>query len=269
MIECFIEAAVLGGKKIMDIYEGDMGVALKKDGTPVTIADQAAEEVILSHLQANLPPIPVVAEEASSAGNIPDTSERFILVDPLDGTREFIKRNGEFTVNIALIENGTPTAGVIYAPALGELFWGEAGKGAYKATVEDGVIGAPQEISCRKTMTAPKVLGSRSHMSEETLELVNRCSGAELIAAGSSLKFCRLAEGVADFYPRVGPTMEWDTAAGHAILLAAGGTVIVEGGEPLTYGKCEEGDRSAYANPSFVAVADEEIISRYGLSSNW
>lgn len=269
MIEGFKLAALEAGRRILAIYEDDFQSETKGDGSPVTIADQEAEEIILKHLSGLCADVPVIAEEAMAAGIMPEIGLRFILVDPLDGTREFISRNGEFTVNIALIEDGVPVKGVIYAPVTGELFWGEVGQGAYRAVVNDLELGDVIEINCSVFSDELRVLASRSHRSERTEALLAKLENSSTVAAGSSLKFCRLAEGKADFYPRLEPTMEWDTAAGQAILCAAGGAVVVEGGAPLIYGKLETPQDKPFANPCFLAVADEKIISHYGLRSGW
>ncbi|MGH0003076.1 3'(2'),5'-bisphosphate nucleotidase CysQ [Pseudovibrio ascidiaceicola] len=269
MIEGFKLAALEAGQRILGIYEEGFQSETKGDGSPVTIADQQAEEIILRHLSILCPDVPVIAEEATAAGVMPEIGSRFILVDPLDGTKEFINRNGEFTVNIALIENGKPTKGVIYAPATRELFWGEDNKGAFRADVRGLEWGEETQMVCKVVSDELLVLASRSHRCEKTNALISKLDNSSIIAAGSSLKFCRLAEGNADFYPRMGPTMEWDTAAGQAILCAAGGTVVVEGGEPLEYGKLKTPQGKPFANPCFLAVADEKIISHYGLRSGW
>lgn len=269
MIEGFKLAALEAGQRILGIYEEGFQSETKGDGSPVTIADQQAEEIILNHLSALCPDVPVIAEEAMAAGIMPEIGSRFILVDPLDGTREFISRNGEFTVNIALIENGIPTKGVINAPVTGELFWGDVGQGAYRAEVKGLELGDAVEMGCSAFAEELRVLASRSHRSERTNALLEKLENSSIVAAGSSLKFCRLAEGKADFYPRMEPTMEWDTAAGQAILCAAGGAVIIEGGAPLAYGKLKTPQGKPFANPCFLAVADEKIISHYGLRTGW
>ncbi|UDF03405.1 3'(2'),5'-bisphosphate nucleotidase CysQ [Asticcacaulis sp. AND118] len=251
--------ALKAGAKIMDIYEAGFSVDSKSDASPVTEADGAAEEIILAELAKLSPDIPVVAEEAVSKGDIPDTDAVFYLVDPLDGTREFISRNGEFTVNIALIENGVPVAGVVYAPALGEMFWGGRDKGAFRAPVTNGVIGTQEAISVREAPAALTAIGSRSHGSAETEDWLKQYTVGDFIAAGSSLKFCRVAEGAADLYPRHGRTMEWDTAAGDAVLRAAGGLVTTLDGQPLSYGKRGRTDETDFANPYFVAYGDRKL----------
>jgi 3'(2'), 5'-bisphosphate nucleotidase len=234
------------GAVIMSIYATDFAVRGKTDASPVTEADEKAEAVILPALAALTPDVPVVAEEAVAAGNIPQVSNRFWLVDPLDGTKEFISRNGEFTVNIALIENGRPVLGVVFAPALERLFAGVVGQGAYVVD-RDG----QRSIRCRAVPEQGlTVVASRSHGDAAALDafLAGR-KVAQLANAGSSLKLCLVAAGEADLYPRLGRTMEWDIAAGHAVLAAAGGKIDTVAGAPLGYGK------PGFDNPHFVASA--------------
>lgn len=247
--------ALRGGDEIMTIYGSNVTAREKADLSPVTEADEAAERVILRDLATYDPEVPIVSEEAASAGHIPKTGGLFYLVDPLDGTKEFLTRNGEFTVNIGLIRDGHPIAGVVYAPAKGEIFVGEVGRGAWSAAVAREAEAATLAWLPIRTRTAtsaePVVVASRSHMDAKTENWLKQRGPHSLKSAGSSLKFCLLAKGEADYYPRFGRTMEWDTAAGHAVLAAAGGAVFTEGGEPLTYGKASAG----YANPGFVATA--------------
>jgi 3'(2'),5'-bisphosphate nucleotidase len=239
----------------MTIYGSNVTAREKADLSPVTEADEAAERLILRDLAATEPDIPIVSEEAASAGHIPQTASLFFLVDPLDGTKEFLTRNGEFTVNIGLIRDGNPVAGVVYAPAKGEIFVGEVGHGAWSARVsgeaKPGALDWCAIHTRAATSADPVVVASRSHMDAKTEAWLKAQGRHRLKSAGSSLKFCLLAKGEADFYPRFGRTMEWDTAAGHAVLAAAGGSVATETGEPLTYGKVAAG----YANPGFVATA--------------
>jgi len=233
------------GQVIMDIYATDFDVTKKGDESPVTQADQKAETVILAGLAKIAPGIPVVAEEAVSVGNIPDVSDRFFLVDPLDGTKEFISRNGEFTVNIALIEHGKPVLGLVYAPAIGRMFTGAVGAGAW---VEDK--DGKREIRCRAVPAdGLTVVASRSHGDETALDaFLGGRKVASRTNAGSSLKLCLVAAGEADLYPRLGRTMEWDIAAGDAVLRAAGGRVtVVADGADLRYGK------PGFDNPHFAA----------------
>jgi len=259
------------GALILQVYATDFAVLGKADASPVTEADELAERCIVAGLQALAPGVPIVAEEAASRGESPAAAARFWLVDPLDGTREFIARNGEFTVNIALVEGGRPVLGVVLAPALPQgpvLYLGVAGQGAWRAAWAPRAPGdawgfapafppgqgAPwQPIHARAAPPAGiTVVGSRSHGDDQAMQtfLASR-SGSPPVAdrrgIGSSLKFCLLAEGQADLYPRLGRTMEWDTAAGHAVLQAAGGRVLTLQAEPLSYGK------PGFENPHFVA----------------
>lgn len=246
------------GAEIMRVYAGDIAVITKGDASPVTEADERAERIILENLKFIAPDIPVVAEEEAAAGRLPEIGNKFFLVDPLDGTKEFISKNGEFTVNIALIEDGVPVYGAVYAPALDRLFWGGGGE-AFAADVKDGAIVNVQPIRVRAAPDAGlSAIGSRSHGGDATQEYLKDFTVAEFIAAGSSLKFCRLAEGAADIYPRMGRTMEWDTAAGDAILRAAGGRVETLDGKLLAYGKRIQDD-APFANPHFVAFGDPTI----------
>jgi 3'(2'), 5'-bisphosphate nucleotidase len=244
LLPAVIGIARRAGAAIMAIYAEDFAVRQKDDASPVTAADEAAEAIILPALQALTPDIPVVSEEAASAGHVPEIGRRFWLVDPLDGTREFIKRNGEFTVNIALIEDGRPVLGVVFAPALERLYAGIVGAGAH---IEDAA--GTRTIACRNPPPEGlTVVSSRSHGDPATLDafLADYKVAAES-TAGSSLKFCLVAAGAADLYPRFGRTMEWDTAAGHAVLAAAGGRVTTLDGIDLGYGK------PGLDNPHFVA----------------
>ena len=238
------EIAHRAGREILAVYGSDFAVLDKADGSPVTEADTRAEQVILNGLASCAPGDAVVAEESVSAGNVPGLDGRpFFLVDPLDGTREFVGRTDEFTVNIALVENGVPTAGVVHVPALDETYW-TAGDGTAWRSRRGG---AAERIACRRPGRRLVAIASRSHRSAETDAWLERFDIAEVMSAGSSLKFCRIAEGVADLYPRLGRTMEWDIAAGHAIVNAAGGSVESIDGEPLVYGK------PGFENPHIVA----------------
>ncbi|MFQ5534881.1 MAG: 3'(2'),5'-bisphosphate nucleotidase CysQ [Sphingomonadales bacterium] len=251
------DIALAAGAVILDIYNNDVTVRTKDDRSPVTNADEAAEKLILARLSVLTPDIPVIAEERVARDGAPETvGDRFWLVDPLDGTREFISRNGEFTVNIALIEDGTPTLGVVFAPARGRLFWGTPDGAWVRETDDAGAWGAARPISVRPSPAdGLTVVASRSHRDAKTDEYLERFDVKELISAGSSLKFCLVAAGEADLYPRLGRTMEWDTGAGHAVLLAAGGTVVTLDGQPLKYGKAP-----VYDNPFFVAHSSWPIL---------
>jgi 3'(2'), 5'-bisphosphate nucleotidase len=246
LLDRVIPIARAAGALVMEVYATDFEVAAKRDATPVTGADRRAEALIEAALARIAPRWPIVSEEAACAGRVPEVGERFWLVDPLDGTREFIARNGEFTVNVALVERGAPLLGVVLAPALGRLFAAVAGVGAF---AED----AAQRRTALKSRRVPEagltVVSSRSHGDREALAAF--LSGrlvAEERTVGSSLKLCLVAGGEADLYPRFGATMEWDTAAGHAILCAAGGRIAALNGAELRYGK------RGFVNPPFVAT---------------
>jgi len=249
----FADICSQAGVRIMDIYQTDFETNTKLDKSPVTEADEVAEEVILKALEQDFPGIPVLAEESFSAGFRPDTTGEFLLVDPIDGTREFISRNGEFTVNIALIEKARPVAGCVYAPARHQTFYGA--RSAWTAPVAAGKSVqdcSPTRIQTRPVPVAgPTAVMSRSHVDADTLEFAERhgVSPENRVSAGSSLKFCLIASGQADLYPRFGPTMEWDTGAGHAVLNAAGGRVTRPDGGEFLYGKKAAG----YFNGPFVA----------------
>jgi 3'(2'), 5'-bisphosphate nucleotidase len=229
-------------------YFGTTDATTKADGSPVTAADQAAEDILLPHLRAVTPDIPVVSEEEASKGLTPEvTGRRFWLVDPLDGTKEFLSGNGEFTVNVALIEDGAPILGVVVVPVRHEVY---AGAGPRTATLTDA--GGERLITVRTPPPAGlTVVGSRSHGDAAAMDafLAGR-RVAEFRPAGSSLKLCLIAKGEADLYPRLGTTMEWDIAAGHAVLAAAGGRVETLDGQPFTYGKPD------YRNPHFAAFGN-------------
>jgi 3'(2'), 5'-bisphosphate nucleotidase len=252
LLSGLLQIAQRAGEAIMSIYATDAKARLKDDATPVTEADIMAENIILAGLGKLAPGVPVVSEESVAAGYVPALQDRFFLVDPLDGTREFLSRNGEFTVNIALIDKTMPVLGVVFAPALPRLFWAERDIGAFETAATSppgGVLDARRLAAAPVPARKLRVVASRSHRDPLTEDWIRNCDAGRLVFAGSSLKFCVIAAGEADVYPRFGRTMEWDTAAGHAVLLAAGGKVLTEGETPLTYGKLEDG----FANPSFIA----------------
>ncbi len=248
-------AAEHAGKAILAYYAEAEEILVKEkdDKSPVTEADLAAEASILAFLAKLSPDLPVVSEEQASEGKLPTVGERFWLVDPLDGTKEFLQRNGEFTVNIALIEAGRPIAGVVHAPAMAMTWAGvvsAAGNGAEPGRALFSQTDQPSmDIRVRDVPAAGiTVVASRRHGSGEALDaLLAKYSVADRVTAGSSIKFCLVASGRADLYPRFGRTMEWDTAAGHAVLAAAGGRVETVEGAPLTYGK------PGFENPFFIA----------------
>jgi 3'(2'), 5'-bisphosphate nucleotidase len=247
LLDAVIDLARAAGEAVLEVYGSGSTVQTKADGSPVTEADHRSQAVITSGLARLTPEVPIVAEESELPGDEVVATGRFWLVDPLDGTKEFISRNGEFTVNIALIEAGVPILGVVLAPALGRLF--AAGSGT--AIVEDGA--GRRQVAARTTPAEGATLvSSRSHGDADALaEFTAGRTIATSIAAGSSLKFCLVAAGEADLYPRLGRTMEWDTAAGDAVLRAAGGRVLDLQGRDLRYGK------PGFENPHFVAVGRE------------
>ncbi len=254
-IRLLAELAIEAGREIMHVYDNIQNVRNKPDLSPVTDADVRAERVILDGLHKHRPMTPVVAEESMSQQRAPKLANEFFLVDPLDGTREFIAHNGEFTVNIARISGDQPVEGVIYAPALHKLWWGKTGLGAGFSEFESGISVAEinwQPCRVRKQPIGERVaIASRSHRDEKTEEFLAANQLSQVTSIGSSLKFCMIAQGMADIYPRFGRTMEWDTAAGHAILSAAGGQVNGLDGKSLVYGKSEQN----FENPAFIATA--------------
>ncbi|SDU02345.1 3'(2'),5'-bisphosphate nucleotidase CysQ [Stappia sp. ES.058] len=251
------------GDLILTYFCDGVRVDRKADDSPVTEADRRAEDVILSGLARLYPNIPVVAEEAASGGRVPEISDRFFLVDPLDGTREFVSGRGDFTVNIALVENGQPVLGAVFAPHRGTAFVGNVGTGAFERMSQAQAGSQWRKIAVRSRAPAnPIAVASRSHRDAKTDDLLDRLAMDERVSVGSSLKFCLLARGDADFYPRFGRTMEWDTAAGHAVLVAAGGRVAGLDGGPFLYGKRNQSFDSDFANPGFLAAGDDNLIAR-------
>ncbi|MCH2076731.1 MAG: 3'(2'),5'-bisphosphate nucleotidase CysQ [Rhodobacteraceae bacterium] len=243
--------ALEAGAKIMEIYDADdFDVKVKSDDSPVTEADEAADAIIAAGLRAAFPDVTLITEEQAASHS--EKASTFLIVDPLDGTKEFINRRGDFTVNIAYVEDGTPTRGVVYAPAKGRLFYTDA---AGQTVEEEGPFGAEAGATRALSVRAPdngalNVVASKSHRSPELEDYISKYSVADSKAAGSSMKFCLIASGEADLYPRLGRTMEWDTAAAHAVLSGAGGHVVrFDDLTPLTYGKED------YANPYFIAYA--------------
>ncbi len=259
MMQVFRTLALEAGAEIMEIYgSDDFGVKTKADDSPVTKADQAADTLISAGLRAAFPNVLLVTEE-QAATHI-KKADRFIIVDPLDGTKEFIKRRGDFTVNIAFVENGRPVRGVVYAPARNRLFYTDA----QGASVEETGDHVPDRIGPAKAIHVARpdndglvIVASKSHRDQATDDYIARYNVKDSRSAGSSLKFCLVATGEADLYPRIGRTMEWDTAAGHAVLAGAGGRVVrFDDHQPLTYGKAD------YANPFFIAYAPGVILQR-------
>jgi 3'(2'), 5'-bisphosphate nucleotidase len=245
LLDAIARLAREAGVVILPYYRSELVVDDKNDGSPVTAADKAADALIVPALKALTPEIPVVAEESVEAGDIPDVSGgRFWLVDPLDGTKEFIHKRGDFTVNIGLIWDGEPVLGVVHTPVDGMVWAGGIGVGAWEETAD----GARTSIAVRQPgPDGLTIVASRSHRNPELESYIATLDVKESVSRGSALKFCLVARGEADFYPRTGPTMEWDTAAGHALLLAAGGSMTRFDGTPFDYAKPE------FRNGYFIA----------------
>jgi 3'(2'), 5'-bisphosphate nucleotidase len=256
------KVTLAAGPAVMEEYDRGCSVASKEDGSPVTSADHRAEAIICECLASLAPMPPVCAEESMAAGAKAQVAERFILVDPLDGTREFLAGNGEFTINVALIERGAPVAGAVYAPAIGRLWVG--GETAFTCDAPPGAELPGQElrrgIRTRHAPTSLVAFASRSHLDAESDSFLKSLPIGETRFAGSSLKFCLIAEGLGDVYPRFAPTREWDTAAGDAVLRAAGGGVFDPSGLPLSYGKVDKKLR----NGPFIAWGDATAAKRLG-----
>lgn len=242
--------AEAAGQAILTVYRTDFDVDRKDDDSPLTQADLSANRVIMAGLKKLTPELPRLSEEgADIAFATRRTWSRYWLIDPLDGTREFVKKNGEFTVNIALIDNGVPVLGVVYAPDMDKFWFAAQGVGAFKQE-----NGKQEAISTRPAQTArPRVLVSKSHRGELVDAVLARLPDYDAVSVGSSLKFCVIAEGEADFYPRLGPTSEWDTGAAHAVLACAGGRVTTTDGEDLGYNQKE-----SILNPHFLAFGDPD-----------
>tara|TARA_B100000242_G_scaffold86131_1_gene57516 strand:+ start:149 stop:937 length:789 start_codon:yes stop_codon:yes gene_type:complete len=247
--EGLIDLMTIANKVIMEVYEKpNREIDIKDDKTPVTQADLAANKVLTDGLKILFPEIPIVSEEDIYSLNIPKTNNVFWLIDPLDGTKEFIKKNDEFTCNIALVENNVPTLGIVSVPVKGLIFYGGKQFGS-KLINQNKEI---SEIKYKKASGICRVVASKSHLNEATKKFIKDIKGkVELIQAGSSLKFIKIAEGLADIYPRLAPTSEWDTAAAHAILEGAGGKVLQLNGEDIIYGKED------IKNPYFIAKGIE------------
>ena len=261
LLDALVAASLEAGAAILKVRAAGLSVQSKSDNSPVTEADRAAEAIIEARLAEVVPEIPVIGEEAVYDGRIPATGDAFFLVDPLDGTREFVKGGRDFTVNIGLIRYGAPVLGVIYVPALGKLFGGVVGEGAWRTEVSDGLPGERRPMRVRPMPDGPiDVVASRSHRTAETDAYIRRYDVGNLVNRGSSLKFCAVAEGKADLYPRMGTTMQWDTAAGDAILRAAGGKVVNLDGSPLTYGPTGKPGPEAFVSPWFIAAGNIDLV---------
>jgi 3'(2'), 5'-bisphosphate nucleotidase len=266
LAERLLPAVLRAGAVIMQHRSEGLAVESKPDASPVTAADRDAEEIIVDALARIAPGVPIIAEETVSGGQPALAGPEFFLVDPLDGTREFVRGGGDFTVNIGLVRERRPRFGLIYAPASAQLFVTLGDRRAAECRVEPGsgverlAALSLKEIATRepdlKRITA---VASRSHLSAETRRFLQRHAISDYVTIGSSLKFCLIARGEADIYPRFGPTCEWDTAAGHAILLAAGGEVTTADGGPFEYGKAE----AQFLNPSFIAWGRRSLIRSF------
>jgi len=242
-----IRIADEASEKVLHIYQSDFKVSYKEDASPITAADVASHDIIARGLRSISRDIPVLSEEgAQLPWQERQHWRRFWLIDPIDGTKDFTQRTGEFTVNIAMIEDGEPVMGVVTAPALKEAYWGIKGEGAFKRDR----AGHSHRIRVAEPRETLRVVASKNHLNEETRAFIETLGPHEIVQAGSSLKICRIAEGHADIYPRMGPTSEWDTAAAHAVLLAAGGKMQTPAGQPLEYGK------ENVLNPHFIAAGN-------------
>lgn len=254
ILSLFERLAIAAANEIIAVREAGFRVVQKSDASPVTEADTRAESVILEGLNRHLPDVPHVGEEETCAGRVPtELGDCFILIDPLDGTREFVSGSEEFTVNIALVRRGKPEIGVVFAPVLNVMYVGRPGVAERCSLRRDGALDKRSPISIGSGSERLRIIASKSHRTAETDAFIAKHPGAEILSVGSSLKFCMLAEGKADLYPRFGRTMEWDTAAGDAVLRAAGGSTQLVGGGALQYGKRGiEGDCD-FANPWFIS----------------
>ena len=247
LLEALKEAAIEAGEAVLEVYNSDFDVSYKEDDSPLTEADRRSHVIIEKKISELTPNIPLLSEEGSSvAWPIRKEWDLFYLVDPLDGTKEFVKRNGDFTVNIALIRGDRPVLGVVHVPVKGVTYWASEGRGAYRC--EAG--GAPEKIAAKNSINDDGIVAvaSRSHGAEATEAFLDNFKVKERVSRGSSLKFCLVAEGTAHLYPRFGPTWEWDTAAGHCVVNEAGGTVTDLEGEILLYNK------ESLLNKGFIAA---------------
>jgi 3'(2'), 5'-bisphosphate nucleotidase len=247
-----VRLAAEAGRLILSLSEGGLEVRSKDDKSPVTNADLRAEEMLLAGLAGVLPGVPVLAEEQAADGNVPEIGSAFLVLDPLDGTKEYLAGRAEYTVNIGLVENGRPTVGILSVPALGRTYWGVVGAGAARAVHPPGFLPAGDDfarIETRPLATPPLALTSRGHNDEKTEAFLDRLGAKERQRLGSAYKFALVAEGSADVYARFVGTMEWDTAAGEALLTAAGGGVRDPEGHLLAYGKSQ----TRFLNGPFVA----------------
>ncbi len=252
LIEALIPAVIEAGETILRIRATGHSVETKADRSPVTEADRAAEAILLAAIAEHMPDVPVLAEEEVAAGRVPDLDADFVAVDALDGTKDFIRGGPDFTVNVGLVRGGRPIAGIVGAPALNLLWVGVVGQGARRIDLGENGRNATMIAVREPPSDTIDIVASRSHRTPETDAFIARFPNARIVAAGSSLKLVRIAEGAADLYPRLGPTSLWDTAAGEAVLLAAGGTVVDLDGKPLVY-RPKPDSSHPFLNPSFVA----------------
>jgi len=253
--------AIDAGKEILKVYNGKspVEVTLKADNSPLTEADCAADALITRRLQDSFPEIPILSEESTGIDyTTRQTWDRYWLVDPLDGTKEFISRNGEFTVNIALIENGDPVLGIVHVPVLGVTYSGLVGDGDGAVKIDAQGRHSIKSAKMKSSKSSVRIVASRNHRGGQLDQLINEITRSvgktEVVSMGSSLKMCLVAEGSADFYPRLAPTCEWDTAAAHAILVAAGGQIVGLDFQPLRYNL-----KDSLLNPDFIAIADMDF----------
>ena len=256
LVEQLIEISKEAGKAILEIYNTNFDYQIKEDLSPLTKADILSHNIICQRLKVLTPDIPILSEENSDIPfNIRSLWKQYWLVDPLDGTKEFIKRNGEFTVNIALIENNIPIFGVIYIPVSNEIYWGLENDGSYyQKNIHEKKRIQVSEINNRTL----RIITSRSHENKLPHSFLDQMDNVEIINKGSSLKFCLIASGEADIYPRLGLTSEWDTAAGEAIVKFAGGQVVTTNGEQILYNK-----NSSFINPQFIVSSDNQLIRKF------
>ncbi|MEO1745532.1 MAG: 3'(2'),5'-bisphosphate nucleotidase CysQ [Pseudomonadota bacterium] len=267
-VEQLLPAALDAARRVLHVARGDIAIDLKHDGSPATEADRQAEAILLKALETAYKDIPVVAEESVADGHVPaEIGDKFALVDPLDGTKEFIAGRPDYTVNVALIKNSVPIAGIVIAPARKTAWSGSLGSAP---SAKRMVLDADMNVSKSEPITVsvcaerPRLVISRLHQTKTTQDFVARVGACETLIVGSSLKFCLLAEGACDVYPRFGPTNQWDTAAGDAVLRAAGGMTWAATGGALSYGRTERAD-APFANPDFIAAAQDTDLSAFGV----
>jgi len=250
LVASVVTSSQQAGEKILDIYRDEIVVQIKEDSSPLTEADLASHRCLVDAIKGFELGFPIISEESGTelSFEIRNSWETYWLIDPLDGTKEFIKKNGEFTVNVALIHNHEPVLGVVYVPVYGQCYYAAKGLGAFKKTKDNSTV----KIRAKsRASERPTVVGSRSHKTGALAEFLEKLGDHEIISMGSSLKFCLVAEGAADLYPRMGLTSEWDTAAAHCIVEQAGGEITLLDGKPLLYNT-----KDSYLNPFFLVYGD-------------